>query len=127
MVRYPCSIFWPRLLSRGKSIGETALSALGLTGIPIINVEKSMFKWFNCFLASILGSNYWNVRFGLAFGAEKVPSGPVTVTASESPERYIGSDHMMAGYALRMRRYMEEQEQRIVPRTGSSKSPSKRS
>ena len=44
----------------------------------------------------------------LAFGAEKVPRGPVTVTPEESPERYIGGDHMMAGYALRMRRYMEE-------------------
>ena len=45
----------------------------------------------------------------LAFGAEKVPGGPVTVTAENSPAaRYIGGDHMMAGYALRMTRYMEE-------------------
>ena len=44
----------------------------------------------------------------LVFGAEKVPPGPVTVTAEDSPERYIGADHMMAGYALRMRRYMSE-------------------
>ena len=56
---------------------------------------------------------YWGIATGifdlaLAFGAEKVPSGPVTVTAEDSPERYIGSDHMMAGYALRMRRYMED-------------------
>jgi acetyl-CoA acetyltransferase len=44
----------------------------------------------------------------LAFGAEKVPRGPVTVTSEGSPERLIGADHMMAGYALRTRRYMEE-------------------
>ena len=30
------------------------------------------------------------------------------MTAEDSPERYIGADHMMAGYALRMRRYMME-------------------
>jgi acetyl-CoA acetyltransferase len=30
------------------------------------------------------------------------------VTAEDSPERLIGADHMMAGYALRARRYMEE-------------------
>lgn len=30
------------------------------------------------------------------------------MTAADSPDRYIGGDHMMAGYALRMRRYMEE-------------------
>ena len=44
----------------------------------------------------------------LAFGAEKVPRGPVTVTAEDAPERFIGGDHMMAGYALRARRYMED-------------------
>ena len=93
---------------QGMSIGETALSALGLTGIPIINVENACSSGSTAFWQA-----YWGVTTGmfdlaLAFGAEKVPSGPVTVTASESPERYIGSDHMMAGYALRMRRYMEE-------------------
>ena len=36
------------------------------------------------------------------------PRGPVTVTAEDSPDRFIGGDHMMAGYALRARRYMEE-------------------
>ena len=93
---------------QGMAIGETALSALGLTGIPIINVENACSSGSTAFWQA-----YWGVTTGmfdlaLAFGADKVPSGPVTVTASESPERYIGSDHMMAGYALRMRRYMEE-------------------
>ncbi len=93
---------------QGMSVGETALAALGLTGIPIINVENACSSGSTAFWQA-----YWGVTTGmfdvaLAFGAEKVPSGPVTVTASESPERYIGADHMMAGYALRMRRYMEE-------------------
>ncbi|MFQ6028219.1 MAG: thiolase family protein [Dehalococcoidia bacterium] len=92
----------------GMSVGETALGALGLTGIPIINVENACSSGSTAFWQA-----YWGVASGLfdlalAFGAEKVPSGPVTVTAADSPERYIGGDHMMAGYALRMRRYMEE-------------------
>ena len=92
----------------GMSVGETALAALGLTGIPIINVENACSSG-----STALWQAYWGITSGmfdlaLAFGAEKVPSGPVTVTAAESPDRYIGADHMMAGYALRMRRYMED-------------------
>jgi acetyl-CoA acetyltransferase len=92
----------------GMSVGETALGRLGLTGIPIINVENACSSGSTAFWQA-----YWGVSTGmfdlaLAFGAEKVPRGPVTVTSSESPDRYIGADHMMGGYALRMRRYMEE-------------------
>ena len=92
----------------GMSVGETALAELGLTGIPIINVENACSSGSTAFWQA-----YWGITTGmfdlaLAFGAEKVPRGPVTVTADDSPERYIGADHMMAGYALRMRRYMEE-------------------
>lgn len=92
----------------GMSVGETALAKLGLTGIPIINVENACSSGSTAFWQA-----YWGIASGLydlalAFGAEKVPSGPVTVTAEDSPDRYIGGDHMMAGYALRMRRYMEE-------------------
>ena len=92
----------------GMSVGETALAGLGLTGIPIVNVENACSSGSTAFWQA-----YWGIASGvydlaLAFGAEKVPGGPVTVTAADSPERYIGGDHMMAGYALRMRRYMEE-------------------
>ena len=93
---------------QGMSVGETALAQLGLTGIPIINVENACSSGSTAFWQA-----YWGIASGmfdlaLAFGAEKVPGGPVTVTSEESPDRYIGADHMMAGYALRMRRYMEE-------------------
>ena len=93
---------------QGMSVGETALAKLGLTGVPIINVENACSSGSTAFWQA-----YWGITSGmfdmaLAFGAEKVPGGPVTVTSEESPDRYIGADHMMAGYALRMRRYMEE-------------------
>ena len=93
---------------QGMSIGETTLSKLGLTGVPIVNVENACSSGSTAFWQA-----YWGITTGiydmaLAFGAEKVPRGPVTVTAEDSPERYIGGDHMMAGYALRGKRYMEE-------------------
>ena len=90
------------------SIGETTLSKLGLTGVPIVNVENACSSGSTAFWQA-----YWGITTGLydlalAFGSEKVPRGPVTVTPEDSPERYIGGDHMMAGYALRGKRYMEE-------------------
>ncbi len=92
----------------GMSVGETALAALGLTGIPIINVENACSSGSTAFWQAYWGISSGMFDLALAFGAEKVPGGPVTVTAAESPDRYIGADHMMAGYALRMRRYMAE-------------------
>lgn len=92
----------------GMSLGETTLARLGLTGIPIINVENACSSG-----STAMWQAYWGIAAGLfdtalVFGAEKVPRGPVTVTAAGSPDRYIGADHMMAGYALRARRYLEE-------------------
>ena len=92
----------------GMSLGEVSLRGLGLTGIPIVNVENACSSGSTAFWQA-----YWGIATGiydlaLAFGAEKVPRGPVTVTADDNPERFIGADHMMAGYALRTRRYMEE-------------------
>ena len=93
---------------QGMSLGETSLNKLGLTGIPVINVENACSSGSTAFWQA-----YWGITSGvfdvaLAFGAEKVPGGPVSVTPEDSPERYIGGDHMMAGYALRSRRYMQE-------------------
>ena len=64
----------------GMSVGETALAKLGLTGIPIINVENACSSGSTGFWQA-----YWGITTGafdlaLAFGAEKVPPGPVTVT-----------------------------------------------
>ena len=93
---------------QGMSIGETTLSKLGLTGVPLINVEHACSSGSTAFWQA-----YWGITTGLydvalAFGAEKGPRGPGTVTAEDAPERYIGGDHMMGGYALRGKRYMEE-------------------
>ena len=93
---------------QGMSLGEVALRELGLTGIPIVNVENACSSGSTAFWQA-----YWGISTGLydialAFGAEKVPRGPVTITAEDSPDRLIGADHMMAGYALRARRYMEK-------------------
>ena len=69
----------------GMSVGETTLAQLGLTGVPIINVENACSSGSTAFWQA-----YWGITSGvfdlaLAFGAEKVPGGPVTVTAEKQP------------------------------------------
>ena len=93
---------------QGMSLGEAVLRELGLTGIPIFNIENACSSSSTAFELA-----FWAVATGiydmvLTFGAEKVPRGPVSVTAEDSPQRLLGTDHMMASYALRARRYMEE-------------------
>ncbi|MFQ5873200.1 MAG: thiolase family protein, partial [Dehalococcoidia bacterium] len=90
------------------SMGESVLSALGLTTIPIMNVDNACSSG-----SSALWQAFWCVGVGmfdvaLVIGAERVPRGPVAVTGGSSPERLLGSDHMMAAYALSMRRYMHD-------------------
>jgi len=92
----------------GMSLGEGILRGLGLTGIPIFNVENACSSSSTAFEMA-----FWAVASGvydlaLTFGAEKVPRGPVSVGATGGPQRFMGTDHMMASYALRARRYMEE-------------------
>lgn len=93
---------------QGMSVGEEVLAGLGLTGIPVINVENACSSGSTGFWQA-----YWNVATGmfdvaLAFGSEKVPRGAVTTRATDSFVRLTGADHMMATYGLRMRRYMHD-------------------
>jgi len=93
---------------QGMSLGEGILRQLGLTGIPVFNVENACSSSSTAFELA-----FWAVASGiydlvLTFGAEKVPRGPISVTAEDSPQRLLGTDHMMAAYALRARRYMAE-------------------
>ncbi len=93
---------------QGMSLGEAVLSGLGRTGIPQFNIENACSSSSSAFELAV-----WAVASGvydvvLAYGAEKVPRGPVSVTAEDNLERFLGADHMMASYALSARRYMAE-------------------
>ena len=93
---------------QGMSLGEVALRSIGLSGIPVVNVENACSSGSTAFWQA-----YWGIASGLfdlalAFGAEKVPRGPVTVTSDDDPERSTGADHMMAAYALKAQRYMHQ-------------------
>ena len=93
---------------QGMSLGEVTLRSIGLSGIPVVNVENACSSGSTAFWQA-----YWGIASGvfdmvLAFGAEKVPRGPVTVTSEDDPDRLTGADHMMAAYALKAQSYMHE-------------------
>ena len=99
--------FFGHVYYYGMSVGEGILRDMGLTGIPMFNVNNACSSSSTAFELA-----YWDVAAGvhdivLAFGAERTPRGPVSVTAEDSPGRFLGTDHMMASYALNARRYME--------------------
>jgi len=106
--RHIQAAYFGHVYYQGMSLGESVLREFGLTGIPIFNIENACSSSSTAFELA-----FWAVTMGiydivLTFGAEKVPRGPVSITAEDSPQRLLGTDHMMASYALRARRYMEE-------------------
>ena len=100
--------YFGQVYYEGMSMGESVLRGLGLTTIPIMNVDNACSSGSSAFWQA-----FWCIGMGmfdvaLAIGAERVPKGPVGVTGSASPDRLLGSDHMMASYALGMQRYMHD-------------------
>ncbi len=102
--------YYAHVYPEGTTPGQAVLRDFGLTGIPIMNVENACASGSSAVwqASQLIGLGVYDVV--LVFGAEKVPRGPVSVSADDSPDRFLGTDHMMAEYALRMRRYMHEFE-----------------
>jgi len=94
---------------QGTGSGHQAISEVGLTGIPIINVENA------CSSSTVaLRLAYQSVATELydvclAGGFEKMPrKGTFLSTAWREWERYMGFNVQLANYALGAQRYMEE-------------------
>jgi acetyl-CoA acetyltransferase len=93
----------------GAIIGQRVLGELGLSGVPIVNVENACAGG-----ATALAEAVWAVRSGryetvLALGIEQLSafgSGTLPLTASD-PEVQQGQV-MPAVYAMRARRYMHD-------------------
>lgn len=102
------AVYYSHVHYQGMSPGEHMLAQFGLTGIPYVNVENACSSG-----TTAIWLAHWAIAMGqfdcaLVVGAERVPPGPVTVLHEADPKRFVGDDHMMATYALRMRQYMLE-------------------
>ncbi len=89
------------------SPGERVLRELGLSGIPIMNVENACSAGHTAIWLAhklISGGVY---DLALVAGAEKMPRGAVSVDRI-FPDRLLGTDMMMGLYGLRARKYIAE-------------------
>lgn len=89
------------------SPGERVLRELGLSGLPIINVENACSAGHTAvWLAhKLISAGVYDIA--IVVGTEKMPRGAVAVSQI-FPERLLGTDMMMGLYGLRARRYIEE-------------------
>jgi len=92
----------------GMASGHRAAALVGLTGIPIVNVEDACSS-----STAALRLAYQEVAFGLydvvlAFGMEKTEPGLLEDTSTPEWQRYLGVNVFPAWYAMEAVRYMED-------------------
>lgn len=89
------------------SPGERVLRELGLSGLPIVNVENACSAGHTAIWIAhkLISACVYDIA--IVVGAEKMPRGAVSVSQM-FPERLLGTDMMMGLYGLRARKYIEE-------------------
>lgn len=93
---------------QGTSSGHQAVKEVGLTGIPVVNVENACSS-----CGSALRLAYQSVAAEIydvviAVGMEKMPRGPIPSTAFRPWELKLGFNVQPANYSLITRQYMEK-------------------
>jgi acetyl-CoA acetyltransferase len=93
---------------QGTCAGHQVLKEIGLTGMPIINVENACSSGTVAFLLAYqaIAAGLYDVV--LAVGFEKMPRGPIPSTAFRQFELQSGFNLQPANYANRTVFYMEE-------------------
>ena len=97
---------------QGTGSGHQAIKEIGLTGIPIINVENACSSGSSAFRLAhqAVASELYDIA--LAFGVEKMPRGPIQSNAFRPWELSSGFNVQFGNYANETVEYME--------RTGTS-------
>jgi acetyl-CoA acetyltransferase len=93
---------------QGTGSGHQVIKEIGMTGIPIVNVENACSSGASAFrlaYQSIAAEIYDIV---LAVGFEKMPRGPIPSTAFRPYELKMGFNFQPANYANETVRYMTE-------------------
>jgi len=93
---------------QGTGSGHQAVKEIGLTGIPVINIENACSSGSSAFRLA-----YQAVATGLydtvlALGFEKMPKGALPSTAFRPWQLNMGFNVQPANYALETREYMEK-------------------
>jgi len=93
---------------QGTGSGHQAVKEVGLTGIPIVNVENACSSGSSAFRLAYqaVAADLYDVV--LAFGMEKMPRGPIPSTAFREWELRLGFNLQPANYALMTQTYMQK-------------------
>lgn len=93
---------------QGTGAGHQVLSEIGLTGIPIVNVENACSSSSSAFRLAYqsIAAGFYDVC--LVVGFEKMPRGFIQSTSWREWERYMGFNVQPAAYALAAVRQMQE-------------------
>jgi acetyl-CoA acetyltransferase len=88
--------------------GHQAIDQIGMTGIPIVNVENACSSGASAFRLAYQSIATELYDIVLAFGYEKMPRGFIRSTAWPLWQRQMGFNVQPANYAKEAVRYMEE-------------------
>lgn len=93
---------------QGVGSGHQAIKEIGLTGIPIVNVENACSSGPSAFRLAYqeIAAGFYDIV--LVVGLEKMPRGFIRSTSWREWERYMGFNVQPAAYALQAVRQMEE-------------------
>jgi len=90
----------------GTAAGQRVLAHMGLTGIPIINVETACASGGTAFKLALMSVESGEYDIALAFGVEKLGSGFLHMTSYPKWEHLSGLGIPPVQLALRATRYM---------------------
>lgn len=93
---------------QGTASGHQAMKEIGLTGIPVVNIENACSSGGSALRLAYLmvAAEIYDVV--IAMGMEKMPRGPIPSTAFRSWELGSGFNLQVANYALETVEYMEQ-------------------
>ncbi|HDM78524.1 MAG TPA: thiolase family protein [Deltaproteobacteria bacterium] len=93
---------------QGTGSGHQAVKEIGLTGIPIVNVENACSSGSSAFRLAYQAVATGMYDVVMALGMEKMPKGPIPSTAFRPLELEMGFNVQFANYALASVKYMKE-------------------
>ena len=92
----------------GTAAGQQTIEKIGLTGIPIVNVENACSSGSSAFRLAYQAVATELYDIAMAVGFEKMPRGFIKSTAWPEWQRKMGFNVQPADYALETIRYMKE-------------------
>ena len=93
---------------QGTGAGHQVIKEVGLTGIPIVNIENACSSFGSAFRLAFLSVAAEIYDVVIAIGFEKMPRGPIPSTAFRPWELKLGFNVQPANYAIMTVEYMKE-------------------